>query len=409
VFGYAATFDIKHIPMGLMTESTSPLAEQLLNALKADSTIALQTPVHSRTELTDQMQKGDLQLALVIPPDFGLDPGPGKEPAQVQVLVDGSDFFSAQAGLRALSPALQKVAGELAAEQARLAQEKVGATLSSQGAAISKLQEQVAAQAATIAELQARLAGKKPPAPATNPTGAAGSTPPGNTTGAAGSGLLSTGVPPVAVPKVEILYNPDLRSANVMIPGLTGMVILFITTLMTALGIVREKEQGTLEQIVVSPITPLELILGKLVPYTVIGLVDFALVVFAGIYLFHIPFAGSLPVFAGLAALFLLSTLGLGLLVSTMAQNQQQAIQMAMFMVFPQFLLSGFVFPLNAMPVAIRYISYLFPLTYFMPIARGMFLKGSTIGLLYRPAILMGVYGVAVILFAAARFRKRLG
>ncbi|HEY3363637.1 MAG TPA: ABC transporter permease [Symbiobacteriaceae bacterium] len=326
VFGYAATFDVRHIPLGLINQSTSTPATRLVAAVKDDPTFQTNETVLSRDDLTAKLREGRLGLGLIIPREFGQNPGPGQEPAQVQVLVDGSDFFSAQAGLRALSPALQRAAGERG-----------------------------------------------------------------------------------AVSKVEILYNPDLKSANVMIPGLTGMVILFITTIMTALGIVREKEQGTLEQIIVSPITPLELILGKLIPYTLIGLLDFALVVSAGIFLFQIPFTGNLPVFAGLAALFLLSTLGLGLLVSTLAQNQQQAIQMAIFMVFPQFLLSGFVFPLNAMPLAIRYVAYFFPLTYYMPIARGMFLKSATIDMLYEPAILLAVYGIAMITFAAARFRKRLG
>jgi len=207
----------------------------------------------------------------------------------------------------------------------------------------------------------------------------------------------------------KTLFNPELRSANVMIPGLTGMVILFITSMMTALGIVREKEHGTLEQIVVSPITSLELMIGKLVPYTLIGLFDFALVMAAGIFVFDVPFAGNMSLFVGFALLFLLSTLGLGLLVSTMAQNQQQAIQMSMFMVFPQFLVSGLIFPLSAMPVAIRYLAYLFPLTYFMPLARGMFLKGVGLDVLYLPATLLGIYGIAMIAFASLRFRKRLG
>ncbi len=399
MFGYAATFDVKHIPTAVVNQGSSPLAAKLVETLGIDENFTVAN-VADRAEIEDRIMRGEANIGLILPPDFGALPEAGKEPAQAEILVDGSDFFSAQAGLRALSPILQQLAAELAAEQAKLAQEKVRTTLTAQGEAIGKLTAQLQAQAKTIAELQAKVGQTTGPA-------VAPSAPP--VAPAAGLPTLPEAKMPVSVPKVDILYNPELRSANMMIPGLAGMVILFITSMMTALGIVREKEHGTLEQVVVSPIRPLELMLGKLIPYTIIGLFDFALVVTAGIFIFDVPFAGNLLVFVALATLFLLSTLGIGLLVSTLAENQQQAIQMSLFMVFPQFLVSGMIFPLTAMPVAIRYIAYLFPLTYFMPIARGMFLKGLGLDLLKWPAIFLGLYGVAMIAFASARFRKRLG
>lgn len=408
MFGYAATFDVKSIPLAVWNQSGSDLAIRLLEAVKDDAAFAVET-VSSREQILSGIEEGRVQLGMVIPNGFGSSPEAGQEPTQVEILVDGADFFSAQGGLRSLSPILQRVAAELAAEQARLAQEKVRAALTTQAEAIAKLQAQVAQQAQLISDLQARVAaasGQRPPA-----AGPAGSQPAIPAIGASAGALpsLPEAKLPVSVPKVEILYNPDLRSANVMIPGLTGLVILFITSMMTALGIVREKEHGTLEQLVVSPISSLELMIGKLIPYTLIGLFDFAIVVAAGIYIFDVPFAGNLGVFVGLASLFLLSTLGLGLLVSTISQNQQQAIQMSMFMVFPQMLVSGMIFPLNAMPVVIKYLAYFFPLTYFMPISRGMFLKGIGLDMLLVPAALLAVYGVAMITFASIRFRKRFG
>lgn len=404
-FGYAATFDVKHIPLAVVNQGDSELAKKLVDALKEDEALQVSMAA-SREAIEADMESGKIKLGLVIPADFGKAPAEGQPAPQVEILVDGSDFFSAQAGIRSLYPPLQQVAAQLAAEQAKLAGQQVQALLTTQAQAIKNLSEQITLQARTIAELQSKLGaprpGATPPSTAVPP-----STPPGQAP--ASAPVTPPSGQAVSLAKTTIKYNPELRSANVMIPGLTGMVILFITTLMTALGIVREKEQGTLEQIVVSPITSFELILGKLIPYTLIGILDFALVVTAGIYMFNVPFAGNLAAFVALAVLFLMSTLGLGLLVSTLAQNQQQAIQMAMFMVFPQFLLSGFVFPLDAMPVVIRYASYLFPLTYFMPIARGMFLKGIGLDLLWQPTLLLGIYGVAMITFASARFRRRLG
>ena len=405
MFGYAATFDIKHIPVDVLNQGQSDLAARLVETVQADESFKVNPAVASRSDMFRRLREGQTSLGLIIPADFGKLTAADQEPAQVEVLVDGSDFFSAQAGLRAFSPILQKMAAELAAEQARGVQAKVKAGLTAQAEAIGKLQQQLAQQAQVIAQLQAKVS---PAAPgAAKPSTATPATPP------PGAAIPTIDLPtrklPISVPKVDILFNPELRSANVMIPGLTGMVILFITSMMTALGIVREKEHGTLEQIVVSPITSFELMIGKLVPYTLIGLFDFALVMAAGIFVFDVPFAGNMSLFVGFALLFLLSTLGLGLLVSTMAQNQQQAIQMSMFMVFPQFLVSGLIFPISAMPVVIRYLAYLFPLTYFMPLARGMFLKGLGLDVLYLPATLLGIYGVAMIAFASLRFRKRLG
>lgn len=221
--------------------------------------------------------------------------------------------------------------------------------------------------------------------------------------------VLTRGEPPPMIPEIEILYNPELRTATVMIPGLLGMVTMFMTTLMTALGIVREREYGTLEQLVVTPLRPIELMLGKLLPYVLIAAVDFALVFLAGTYLFNLKFAGNLPLFLALSLLFLVTTLSLGLLISTLAQNQQQAMQLAFFAMFPQILLSGLIFPLSSMPKVIQYLAYLLPFTYYVPIARGMFIKGQELALLATPAGLLAAYALAAVTLSSLRFRKRLG
>jgi ABC-2 type transport system permease protein len=208
--------------------------------------------------------------------------------------------------------------------------------------------------------------------------------------------------------QTKVLYNPDLRSVNYMIPGLVGVVMVFIATLMTAVAIVRERERGTLEQLLVTPIGPMELMLGKIVPYMVIAFLDFLLVMGCGVFIFHVPFAGNPGLLMLLSFAFLFVCLGLGLLVSTVSQTQQQAMQMAVFTLLPQILLSGFIFPLAAIPWPVRWIAYAAPLTYFLPIARGTFLRGEGIGSLWLWAVILIAYAIVIVTLAAWRFRRKL-
>jgi ABC-2 type transport system permease protein len=193
-----------------------------------------------------------------------------------------------------------------------------------------------------------------------------------------------------------------------MVPGLLGLVLIFITTLMTALGVVKEKERGTLEQLIVSPLTSFELILGKLLPYMIIASVDFLLVFAVSHFVFKVPFTGDLLSYLLVALLFLFASLGLGLFVSTVSQNQQQAMQLAVLMLVPQFILSGFVFPLEAMPWAIRFLAYLMPLTYFLPISRDAFLKGMSAWDHPLPFAALCLFAVFFLLIATIRFRRSL-
>lgn len=208
--------------------------------------------------------------------------------------------------------------------------------------------------------------------------------------------------------ETRILYNPDLRSVNYMIPGLVGIVMVFIATMLTAVAVVRERERGTLEQILVTPVSPLELMLGKLIPYMVIAFADFLLVVVCGVFIFDVPLAGSPGLLVVLSLAFLFVCLGFGLLVSTVSQTQQQAMQMAVFTLVPQILLSGFIFPLSAIPWAVRWIAYLAPLTYFLPISRGIFMRGEGLADLWVWVVILVAYAVVVICLAAWRFKRRL-
>jgi ABC-2 type transport system permease protein len=205
------------------------------------------------------------------------------------------------------------------------------------------------------------------------------------------------------------LYNPTLRSANYMVPGLIGFLLVQVGVMITSLGVVRERERGTLEQLMITPLSRLELMLGKIIPYLAIAFFDLVLILVVGLLVFGVPLRGSVPLLLALTALFLASTVAIGLLVSTVAQNQQQAMQTAMFIIVPQILLSGFVFPLASMPWGVRWISYGLPLTYFLPIVRGIFLKGSGLTDLWpQAAVLLGM-AIAFVGLATSRFSKQLG
>ncbi len=210
----------------------------------------------------------------------------------------------------------------------------------------------------------------------------------------------------MAVPSTRVLFNPDMRSANFMIPGLIGLVILLEGGMMTALGVVKERERGTLEQLAVTPLQPGELILGKLLPYAAISFADLLLVVGIGVFVFDVPFEGSFPLMLAISVFFVLGSLGVGLLISTASQNQQQAMQLAMFFLFPQILLSGLIFPLSATPWSVRWVSYLLPLTYFVPVARGFWVKGVSLGDVWVDAVVLVGYAGATMALASLRFRR---
>ena len=205
-----------------------------------------------------------------------------------------------------------------------------------------------------------------------------------------------------------VLYNPGMQSVNFMIPGLLGLILQFQTLLLTAFAVVRERERGTLEQLVVTPIKPWELMLGKILPFVVLA---FANVLFAsaiGRFWFGVEFAGSYPLLLCLAGLFVLSSLGLGLLISTISQTQTQAMQVALFVMLPSILLSGFVFPREGMPFLIRQLGLLIPLTYFLEILRGIILKGVGVEVLWPQVLALVAFGAAVFGLSANRFHKTL-
>lgn len=222
--------------------------------------------------------------------------------------------------------------------------------------------------------------------------------------------LGSKAVAPAAVePTVRVWFNPDLKSVNFMVPGVVALILTIVTMTMTATAIVKEKERGTIEQLVVSPIRPIQLMLGKAIPFVIIGYADILLVVLVGLLWFRVPIAGSFTLLLFLSGLFIMTTLGLGLLISTVSQTQQQAMMLGFFANPPFMLLSGFIFPIASMPEPMQYLTYLIPLRYFLVIIRGIFLKGVGLDILWPQALALFGFGVAVLTLSALRFQKRLG
>jgi ABC-2 type transport system permease protein len=207
---------------------------------------------------------------------------------------------------------------------------------------------------------------------------------------------------------VRVWFNPRLESRDFMIPGVLALLLLVITTNLSAMGIVREKELGTLEQLNVTPLRRWELILGKLLPYGLVGMLDVFLVLGVAVLWFQIPLRGSVWLLLALTLLYLLSTLGLGLFVSTISSTQQQAMMTTVFFFLtPMIYLSGFVFPIENMPAAIQPITYLIPLRYFLVILRSIFLKGVGMETLWPQALALAAWGVAILALAIARSTKR--
>lgn len=219
----------------------------------------------------------------------------------------------------------------------------------------------------------------------------------------------ASGTPsPVGDVRVDVLFNPDLDTSAVMVPGLAGLILLFVGTVITSLGVVRERQAGTLEQLAVMPLRPRDVFVGKVLPYFAVATVDLIVVLAVGVWLFGVPFNGSpLLLFVG-ALLFLFVALGIGVLISTVSQNQGQAVQLAIMTLLPQVLLSGLIFPVSSMAAGVRWLSYLMPLTYFAEIARAVMVRGAGLSAVWPQMALLAVLGTVVVTLATLRFRKDL-
>jgi len=220
---------------------------------------------------------------------------------------------------------------------------------------------------------------------------------------------LAASIPGVEL-RTRIWFNPDLESKNFFVPGILGLLLMVMTTILTSMAVVKEKERGTIESIIVSPLDPMALVAGKLAPFIVIGLVDVALVVIIARLVFGIPFEGSVWTLFVVSLLFIANTTGLGLFVSTVSSTQQEAMMTAMFFVLmPIMFLSGFVFPIESMPAPVQWFTYVIPMRHLLVAIRSIFLKGSSLADLWRECAWLAGTGLAVFFLSTLRLRKRLG
>jgi len=340
LLGYAATNDVRNVPLAVYDQDHGVGSRKLLEAYRAASYFRLAYEANSETELRDLIDSGHARAGLIIPPDY-TDRIQGNGTAAVAFILDGSDPTVASTAL----------------SSAQL----IGQSLS------TRILVERAAQRGQVFSL----------------------------------------TPPVDV-RTQVWYNPDLISAYFMIPGVISMILFTLTSIATATAIVRERERGTIEQLIVTPIRPWELVVGKLLPYVIVALFDTVEILTIGALWFKLPIRGSLGLILLLSGLFLLTSLGIGLLASTIAKTQQEAMLTVFMTILPSIFLSGFFFPLEAMPKVLQWISFFMPLRYYLVIIRSLLLKGVGADMLKSDILALAIFGFAIMTIASLRFRKRL-
>lgn len=335
MLGYAATTDVRDVPMVVVDDDRSSDSRALVSRFEASENFVVVDTVTSVREIDAYLDSGRAWMALVIPGDYSDRIGAGQS-SVVQVVADGTDANSTNVALGYAGNLVASYARELAAET-----------------------------------------GRGPAAP-------------------------------LVTADVRVWFNPELESRDFMIPGILALLLLIITTNLSSMAIVREREVGTLEQLNVTPIARWELITGKLLPYALVGMVDVLLVIAVALLWFEVPLRGSVALLMLMCGVYLLTTLGLGLFVSTISSTQQQAMMTAsFFFLIPMVFLSGFVFPIENMPEWIQPVTYLIPLRYFLVILRGIFLKGVGLETLWPQALALLGWGVGILTLAVLRSSKR--
>jgi ABC-2 type transport system permease protein len=338
--GYAATTDVKNVPMVVVDQDHTPQSRELISRFDASPYFTIVGNIDTVAQLEGWFEGNRAWMGLVIPGDYHERVGSNRQ-ATVQVIADGTDSNSTNVAMGYAANLVNGYNEELARERLTAAGQKV---------------------------------------------------------------------PPRAIDaRIRVWFNPQLESRDFMIPGIVALLLLVITTNLSSMAVVREKELGTLEQLNVTPVTRWQLILGKLLPYGVIGILDVLLVTTVAVTWFGIPLLGSPLLLFATSCIYLLTTLGLGLFISTISNTQQQAMMTAtFFFLTPMLYLSGFIFPIENMPAVIQPITYLIPLTYFITIVRGIFLKGVGVAVLWPQILALLAWGLIIVGLAVARSRKTL-
>ena len=340
LLGYAATSDVRNIPLAVFDQSRTPQSRHLVDSFVESGQFSVIRLATSEQDVAQLVDAGTARAGLIIPPTYAADMVAGRG-AQAAFVLDGSDPSVASS---ALSSA--RLIGQVEA---------------------TNIQQQSLARR--------------------------------------GSGLALS---PALEVRTRVWYNPDMVSAVFMVPGLIGLLLQMQATLLTSSAIVRERERGTIEQLIVTPIQPFELIVGKILPYAVLALLITVEVLVIGTFWFGVPIKGSIPLLLGISCLFLLSNLGIGLFISTVAHTQQEAMLLTFLLLLPSVFLSGYIFPIAAMPKFLQLVSGVVPLTYFLVVVRGVVIKGVGVPALGPQIVALAIFGAVLIVLASTRFRKRL-
>jgi ABC-2 type transport system permease protein len=347
LFGFAVNLDVEHSRIAWMDQDRTPQSRELADAFGSSRYFRVVSLPTAEEQVQELLDGGEVQAVIRVLPGFARDIERGQT-ASVQILVDGANSNTASL--------ISGYSGQVvAAYSARMLAAHQRGRLLQRGA--------VSAVSVSVPVLNARS---------------------------------------------RVWFNPDLRSRNYFVPGVVVNIIMIVTVMLTALAIVREKEIGTMEQLMVTPIRPIELMIGKTIPFGLVGLIDMVVITTLAMVVFRIPFRGSPFLLVGASLLFLMTTLGAGLFISTISQTQQQAIMSTFIFLMPAFMLSGFAFPIRNMPEPIQWLTFLNPVRYFMEIVRGLFLKGSGLEVLWPQMLALAVYGAVVLTSSALRFHKRL-
>src|SRR5215471_3598855 len=345
IYGFAVNLDVDSARIAWMDQDRTPQSRELLSEFEGSGRFVIAATPNSEPQMQELLDRGKVDGVVRVLPGFARDVQRGRT-AGVQVLLDGTNSNTASIVSAYSGQAIQRYASQVMTQRQRVI----------------------------------LVAAAEPLHPA---------------------------VPQVDT-RTRVWFNPDLRSRNYFVPGVVVNIIMLVTLSLTAMAIVREKEIGTMEQLMVTPIRPPELILGKTLPFVLVGLWDMLLVIGAALLLFHIPFAGSFWLLLGSAMLFLLTTLGAGLFISTVSQTQQQAMMATMIFFQPFFMLSGFTFPIRNMPQLAQWLTFVNPVRYFMEIVRGVFLQGSGVAALWPQMVALAVFGVTILWLSVLRFHKQL-
>ena len=347
VFGYAANTDIRNISLATYDLDNTPESREMIDRFGSSGYFRITHRVENPQEIRRLIDEGKISAALQVNNDFARQ-SQQRQGTSIQLIVDGTDSNTASVVITYAQRIVAEYSRQILVERIR-----------------------------TLPNIPDEM--KKP--------------------------FFKKGGIEI---QSRAFFNPNLESRNFYVPGIMAFLIMLVTLMLTTMAIVREREIGTMEQLIVSPMRPVELIMGKTIPFALIGYIDVLLVTAVGVFWFEVPIRGSLPLLLFATSLYLLSTLGIGLFISTISRTQQQAMMTMFFFFIPAILLSGFIFPIANMPEVVQYLSYANPLRYFLIIIRGIFLKSNGFSILWPQMLALAILGTIVFTFSSLRFRKRL-